>query len=42
MSYIRKGHEGIWIYYSIVREFRLVAPNVSALVAGWFDGSIRV
>ena len=38
----RHGHEGIWAHYPIEDEFRFVAPNVSALVEGWFSGSIKV
>jgi len=38
----RRGHDGIWAHYPIDRDFRLVAPSVSALVEGWLNGSITV
>jgi len=38
----RKGLDGLWVYYPIGREFRLLAPNVAELVVGWFGGSITV
>jgi hypothetical protein len=38
----RKGHDGIWAYYPISREFSLVAPSVAELVDGWLSGAIRV
>ena len=38
----RRNHEGIWAHYPIEDEFRFVAPNVSALVDGWFAGTIKV
>jgi len=38
----RHGYNGIWAHYRIQDDFRLVAPSVSALVEGWFGGSITV
>jgi hypothetical protein len=38
----RKGHDGLWAYYPIGREFTSVAPSISTLVEGWRAGSITV
>jgi len=38
----RRGHDGLWAHYSIEHDFQFVAPTVSALVEGWFGGTITV
>jgi hypothetical protein len=38
----RAGHEGVWAFYPIGREFVRVAPSISSLLSGWDDGSITV
>src|SRR5690242_8588724 len=38
----RRGFDGIWAHYPIEDDFRLVAPDVSALVEGWLSGAISI
>jgi hypothetical protein len=38
----RKGHDGLWAYYPIGREFVLIAATVGTLVEGWLSGRIKV
>jgi hypothetical protein len=38
----RKRHDGLWAYYPIDREFKLVAPSISALVEGWLARTTKI
>jgi hypothetical protein len=38
----RSGHDGIWAHYPIEDDFVLLAPDVSTLIEGWLDGTIKV
>lgn len=38
----RAGHPGLWAYYPIDREFRLMAPSVAELVRRWCSGELSV
>ena len=38
----RKGLDGIWTYYPLENKFVPVAPNIVALLDGWFSGHIKV
>lgn len=38
----RKGLVGLWAYYPIDREFRLMAQTVAELVEGWCNGKLSV
>lgn len=38
----RKGHAGLWAFYPIDLEFRLMAASVAELVEGWCSGKLAV
>ncbi len=38
----RAGRDGVYAYYGIEDRHRLVAPDIGALIKGWYDGSITV
>jgi hypothetical protein len=38
----RAGHEGVWTYYPIGREFVWLVPTVDALMRGWRSGNVKV
>ena len=38
----RKGHVGVWVYYPIEQEFRLLASTLAELFDGWHSGRITV
>lgn len=38
----RKGHTGLWAYYPIDGEFKLMASSVAELVDGWCSGQLGV
>ena len=38
----RIGHEGLWAYYPIDRDFKPMAPTVAELVEGYCSGRLRV
>jgi hypothetical protein len=38
----RRDQAGVWAWYPIDDEFRLLAPGIEALLAGWLAGTIRV
>jgi hypothetical protein len=38
----RKDMEGLWAFYPIEQEFKLMAPDLKALVSGWCSGTLTV
>lgn len=38
----RKGHEGLWAFYPIDRDFRYMAATVAELVDGWCSGRLSI
>lgn len=38
----RKHQPGLWAYYPIDERYELKAQTLAELVAGWFDGRIKV
>jgi hypothetical protein len=38
----RRDRTGVWAWYPIDAEFKLLAPGIEALLAGWLAGTIRV
>ena len=38
----RKNEKGLWAYYPLENEFRLLAQDLEELVSGWLDGNIFV
>jgi hypothetical protein len=38
----RAGHDGIWAYFPIGNDFRLLAPTVTAFLQGWRLNEITV
>ncbi len=38
----RKYFEGLWAYYPLKKDFKLMAPTIPALREGWCDGSLSV
>jgi len=38
----RIGHAGLWAYYPITREFKLMSSTVAELVEGWCSSKLSV
>jgi hypothetical protein len=38
----RYGHKGLWAFYPLEKEFKLLAPSLAEFVEGWNSGRITV
>jgi hypothetical protein len=38
----RRNASGLWAYRPIERKFTFIAPDVAALLSGWYSGEVRL